>query len=98
MLWKNKTVCTQYTTPGGGAAIFLREYACLLYTSYGALYAEAEAVLLEDGFGDGKPQTGALLARIGAGAVIPVKDLSLIHILPGAGPFSTGLCSPLGWG
>ncbi|EDP22831.1 hypothetical protein FAEPRAM212_00404 [Faecalibacterium prausnitzii M21/2] len=27
MLWKNKTVCTQYTTPGGGAAIFLREYA-----------------------------------------------------------------------
>ena len=25
MVWKNKTVCTQYTTPGGGAAIFLRE-------------------------------------------------------------------------
>ena len=31
--------------------------------AYGALYAEAKAVLLEDGFGDGKPQTGALLAR-----------------------------------
>ena len=40
--------------------------------AYGALYAEAEAVLLEDGFGDGKPQTGALLARVRAGAVVPV--------------------------
>ena len=39
------------------------------------LHAEAEAVLLEDGLGDGKPQAGALLARIGAGAVIPVKDI-----------------------
>ena len=43
-----------------------------------ALHAEAEAVLLEDGLGDGKPQAGALLARIGAGAVIPVKDIGQI--------------------
>lgn len=27
MVWKNKTVCTQYTTPGAEAAIFLREGA-----------------------------------------------------------------------
>jgi hypothetical protein len=27
MVWKNKTVCTQYTTQGGRAAIFLRESA-----------------------------------------------------------------------
>ncbi|HJI08324.1 MAG TPA: hypothetical protein OIM12_16100 [Faecalibacterium prausnitzii] len=27
MVWKNKAVCTQYTTQGGGAAIFLRESA-----------------------------------------------------------------------
>ena len=38
-----------------------------------ALHTEAEAVLLEDGLGDGKPQAGALLARIGAGAVIPAS-------------------------
>ena len=24
MVWKNKTVCIQYTTPGSGAAIFLQ--------------------------------------------------------------------------
>ena len=47
--------------------------------AYGALYAEAEAVLLEDGFGDGKPQTGALLARVRAGAVVPVKDICLLY-------------------
>ncbi len=43
-----------------------------------ALHAETEAVLLEDGLGDGKPQAGALLARIGAGAVIPVKDIGQV--------------------
>ena len=35
-------------------------------------------MLLEDGLCDGKPQAGALLARIGAGAVIPVKDIGQI--------------------
>jgi hypothetical protein len=25
MVWKNKTVCIQYTTPGAEAAIFLQE-------------------------------------------------------------------------
>ena len=32
--------------------------------AYGALYTKAEAMLLEDGLGDGKTQTGALLARV----------------------------------
>ena len=35
-------------------------------------------MLLENGFGDGKSQAGALLARIGAGAVIPVEDIGQI--------------------
>ena len=35
-------------------------------------------MLLEDGFGDGKPQTGALLARVRAGAVVPVKDIGQV--------------------
>ena len=42
------------------------------------MYAKAEAVLLEDGLGDGKPQTGALLACVRAGAVVPVKDIGQV--------------------
>ena len=48
--------------------------------AYGALYAKAEAVLLEDGLGDGKPQTGALLACVRAGAVVPVKEIGRAHV------------------
>ena len=42
------------------------------------MYAKAETVLLEDGLGDGKPQTGALLACVRAGAVVPVKDIGQV--------------------
>ena len=42
------------------------------------MHAKAEAVLLEDGLGDGKPQTGALLACVRAGAVVPVKDIGQV--------------------
>ena len=35
-------------------------------------------MLLEDGLGDGKPQTGALLAGVRAGAVVPVKDIGQV--------------------
>ena len=35
-------------------------------------------MLLEDGLGDGEAQTGPLLARVGAGAVVPVKDIGQI--------------------
>ena len=40
-----------------------------------ALHAEAEAVLLEDGLGDGKAQPGALLAGVRTGAVVAVEDI-----------------------
>ena len=46
--------------------------------AYDALDSEAEAVLLEDRLGDGKSQPGALLACIGAGAVVPVKDVGQV--------------------
>ena len=45
--------------------------------AYSALDTEAEAVLLENGLGDGQAEAGALPARVGAGAVIPVKDTPL---------------------
>jgi len=35
-------------------------------------------VLLEDGLGDGKAQTGALLAGIRTGAVVPIKDIGQV--------------------
>jgi hypothetical protein len=39
MVWKNKTVCTQYTTAGSGAAIFLRECRAKNHTPL-ALFAQ----------------------------------------------------------
>ena len=35
-------------------------------------------MLLEDGLGDGKAQTGALLAGIRTGAVVPIKDIGQV--------------------
>ena len=43
-----------------------------------ALHAEAEAVLLEDGLGDGKAQPGALLAGVRTGAVVAVEDIGQV--------------------
>ena len=40
--------------------------------------AEAETVLLEDGFGDGEAEAGPLLARVGAGAVVAVEDIGQV--------------------
>ena len=46
--------------------------------AHSALDTEAEAVLLENGLGDGQAEAGALPARVGAGAVIPVKDIGQV--------------------
>ena len=40
--------------------------------------AEAETVLLEDGFGDGEAEAGPLFARVGAGAVVAVEDIGQV--------------------
>ena len=46
--------------------------------AHGALDTKAETVLLEDGLGDGKAQAGALLACVGAGAVVAVEDIGQV--------------------
>ena len=46
--------------------------------AHSAVDAEAETVLLEDGFGDGEAEAGPLLACVGAGAVVAVEDIGQV--------------------